>query len=223
MKKGRFIAIALTLLFYILACDDIIEVDDISQHSVSLLAPSNDVILNTTSVSFNWDTVNDAEAYNIQIAMPSFENAIQIITDSTLTATNFSTTLEIGEYQWRVRAENSAYQTQYATRNFVILGENPIDISNSQIELIAPANNVSFLTTDSINFSWESVTDAEMYTIQIATPDFDNATELIENTTQTETTFTISNLTANNYQWRVKASNSVSETNYSTNSFIVEE
>jgi hypothetical protein len=115
MKKLLCVFIVFTY-----GCSDIIEVEDISNKTVSILAPTNEAVLNSTTITFTWNSLEDAEAYKLQIATPSFENATQIVLDSTLTVTSFSRILENGNYQWRIRAENSGYQTSYSTQNFTI-------------------------------------------------------------------------------------------------------
>ncbi|PQV48798.1 hypothetical protein CLV33_1043 [Jejuia pallidilutea] len=102
------------------SCDDIIEVVDISESTVGVLAPKNDVTLKEGEINFTWTAVDDTETYRLQIATPNFENAQQIVTDSTLTATMFTKMLSTGNYQWRVRAENSDYNTVFATNTFTI-------------------------------------------------------------------------------------------------------
>lgn len=102
------------------SCDDIIEVDDISQEEVTILAPVNSAVLNDNSVIFSWEAVEFAETYTIQIATPTFSEALQIVEDSTLTATNFTRQLPNADYEWRVRAENSGYTTNYTLHQFSI-------------------------------------------------------------------------------------------------------
>jgi hypothetical protein len=114
------ILLALGLFIIVTNCDDIIEVEDISKDNVTLLAPTNGATLNITNLTFTWQAVDDAESYHIQIATPSFSEALQIVTDSTIVTTSFSTSLEAYNYQWRVRAENSEYQTVYTTQSFTI-------------------------------------------------------------------------------------------------------
>jgi hypothetical protein len=116
--KTRLLLIFVFTIF--LACDDIIEVVDISGETVKILAPTNDAFLNITDVSFNWQSIEEAEEYNIQIATPSFAGALQILTDTTLSTTSFSKTLDLGSYQWRVKAINSGYETEYTTQSFTI-------------------------------------------------------------------------------------------------------
>lgn len=106
--------------FLIISCDDIIEVPDISNETVSVLAPTDGVILTSTSVTFNWNAIENAENYRLQIATPTFAEAQQIVTDSLTSDLSFTTILEVGSYQWRVRAENSDYQTVYTSQSFTI-------------------------------------------------------------------------------------------------------
>ncbi|SFZ93399.1 hypothetical protein SAMN05428642_103111 [Flaviramulus basaltis] len=106
--------------FGFIACDDIIEVVDISNKSVSILAPTENSAIDITLVTFSWNPVEDAESYHLQIATPSFENAIQILEDTLITKKNFTKTLEAANYQWRIRGENSNYQTPYVTTGFSV-------------------------------------------------------------------------------------------------------
>ncbi|WP_157588878.1 hypothetical protein [Psychroserpens burtonensis] len=112
--------ILILILVSFFSCDDIIEVEDISQNTITVLAPTNTSILAEGDITFSWDGLQDATQYRLQIATPTFENASQILLDSTITATNFSKTLELGNYEWRIRAENSEYQTLYTTQNFSV-------------------------------------------------------------------------------------------------------
>lgn len=210
-------------MFIIVACEDVIFVEDISGENISILAPSEGTTLTNTSVTFSWNPVEDAEHYRLQIATPSFESASQVALDSLVSTTNFTMTLNANDYQWRVRAENSGYHTVYVTQNFSVNTSQQMDISDATVELLAPGNAVTFTSDDTINFSWELITGADNYIIQIARPSFQNATEILENEMTSVPTFSISNLAVAAYEWRVKALNSSYETNYTTQSFTVEE
>ncbi|MCD2260795.1 hypothetical protein [Psychroserpens luteolus] len=117
MKRVLFF---LVLICTFSACDDIIEVEDISQDTITVLAPTSNSTLAVGNVIFSWNDVQYAESYRLQLATPNFENASQILLDSTVTSTNFSKLLELGNYEWRVRAENSGFQTAYSTQNFTV-------------------------------------------------------------------------------------------------------
>lgn len=117
MKKIKCVLCFLIVFF---ACEEIIEVEDISNKTVNVLAPTDTATLTITTISFSWDAVADAKQYKLQIAEPNFEMANQIVLDTTVTVTNFNQTLEFGDYEWRVRAENSGYQTVYSKQSFTI-------------------------------------------------------------------------------------------------------
>ncbi len=108
------------MLFLYSSCEDIITVPDISQETVHILAPVDGTVLSNTDTTFSWETVDDAEKYTIQIARPNFVSANQILIDSTLANTTFTTTLEANEYEWRVKAQNTAYETAYTTQSFSV-------------------------------------------------------------------------------------------------------
>jgi len=116
--RNLFFCTALAVLF--MACEEILVVEDISQDAVTILAPTNNTVLTEGSVTFSWNKLLDTEQYRLQLATPTFENASQILLDSTITATNFSKALLLGDYEWRVRAENSEYQTTYTSQNFTV-------------------------------------------------------------------------------------------------------
>lgn len=212
----------IALFVLIASCDDIIEVEDISQKTVTALAPTNNSVLSTANVTFSWESLKDAVHYRLQISTPTFGEATQIVVDSLVSTTSFSKELTPNNYQWRVRAENSGYTTAFSTQSFTVESTDDVDISEETIVLLAPADAVSFGTTDTINFSWDSVLNAETYSFQIATPNFENATEIITNETTVNTVFSVSNLAANSYEWRVRALNPTYQTNYTTQKFTVE-
>lgn len=218
MKKVIYL---FCLVLCTVACDDITEVEDISNEKVTVLAPANDVTLTDATVVFTWDAVEEAEHYKIQIATPSFEAAMQIVTDSTVTTTSFNKALSSGDYEWRVSAENSGYNTVYTAQKFKLV-TSIVDISKELVVITSPSNNATFSTTDTISFSWSTINNATEYIIQIATPDFENPTETIKDETISSTSFSVSNLSKNEYKCRVKAKNASFETVYTETAFTVD-
>ncbi|PRP65876.1 hypothetical protein [Nonlabens agnitus] len=109
------------LVFFVFAsCDDIIEVEDIEDERVEILAPSENAVLMEGSITFSWDELEGADSYNLQIAEPNFNSARQVVLDTTLTTTSFSQELMVGAYEWRIRAENFGYITNYTTTSFEV-------------------------------------------------------------------------------------------------------
>lgn len=117
MKKK--LPLLLLIAFFLISCEALF-VENISDKSVQILAPSSDTILSEGTINFSWNEVVDAEEYTFQIATPTFDNATQIITDTILISSSFDKELQVGEYEWRVKAKNSQYQTEYSVANFTI-------------------------------------------------------------------------------------------------------
>ena len=116
MKK----AILILLVFITFSCEEILEIDDISKEKVILLAPANGVNINNEQVNFSWEAVEEADEYQLQVARPSFEQAIELVADTTLSQRTYAQSFEIGDYEWRVRALNSGYKSKYSTRKFTV-------------------------------------------------------------------------------------------------------
>lgn len=110
----------IVLALFSVACEEILVVEDISQDTVTILAPTNNSVLAEGSVTFSWSELQEAEQYRLQLATPTFENASQVLLDTTITSNSFSKTLMLGDFEWRVRAENSEYQTAYTIQNFTV-------------------------------------------------------------------------------------------------------
>jgi len=101
------------------SCEELLEIPDISEKSVELLAPSDSTTVVQSDVNFTWVEVFEATQYQVQVATPSFENAAQIVVDTLLvvdsvyTGPNFRRNLADSTYEWRVRAQNNGYETEF--------------------------------------------------------------------------------------------------------------
>lgn len=106
----------LSIVFFLLNCEAIF-IEDISEETIELLAPSDNSEITRGSIQFNWQEVAASKDYTIQIATPNFENATQILLDSIITDNGFIKDLDSASYQWRVRGNNSGYSTEFSTHN----------------------------------------------------------------------------------------------------------
>lgn len=95
------------------------------------------------------------------------------------------------------------------------------DISSKSVNLIAPSDN-TIVDVSEVTFTWEGVVESETYHLQIATPNFENATQIVEDTLITRLNFTKS-LEPKSYEWRVRGENSAYATAYTIQSFNVED
>ncbi len=88
-----------------------------------------------------------------------------------------------------------------------------VDLNDLNVTLLAPSNGTA--TTDAAQiFYWENLKGAEEYNLQIVSPRFSSITKFVLDTTITENSFDFT-LSPAEYEWRVKAINASSHTDYS--------
>ncbi len=212
MKKLLFSSLVLSIF---IACEAIF-IEDISNEEVTIIAPTDGSVLDKGTINFNWNSLENVDEYRLQIAKPSFTSATQVVLDSLVTSTTFGSDLASGEYQWRISGVNSEFETNYTTASFIVKAE---DISAGIVTITAPVEN-SEVGVGTVEFTWNELNDADEYQLQIATPDFDSATDFVVDT-RVETAFFNTGLAEGTYQWRIKALNSGFETRYTTTNFTV--
>ncbi|MEQ5791612.1 hypothetical protein J4E06_11155 [Muricauda sp. NFXS6] len=159
--KTRIIVIALIVSFGLLSCEDILEVPDISEQTVNLLAPSNGTVLEDNAVNLNWEGVEEATGYNVQVASPSFDNAAQILLDSIIEVdtlgylpTQVRQSLFNGTYEWRVRAFNSGFETLYSSNSFQVNGDEDLDLTPPNTPQLLSPDNGSDSSNTEVEFTW---------------------------------------------------------------------
>ena len=162
MKLKRLLYGILPITILILACEDILEVPDISNQTVPILAPTDGSVLTTNTIGLSWERIEDATGYRVQVATPNFENAVQLALDSLVTvdtldnvATRIDQNLFNGNYQWRIKAVNSGYETAYNLSGFQVNGDENVDLTPPNTpQLLTPTNGAT-QTETLVNFSWE--------------------------------------------------------------------
>jgi hypothetical protein len=91
-------------------------------------------------------------------------------------------------------------------------------LTGQKVRLLAPANNIT--TTDTTHtFYWEILEGASLYQLQVVAPKFDSIARLETDTLISINRFTL-NLRKGNYEWRVKALNNSSHSNYSDTFYL---
>ncbi|QLE02040.1 hypothetical protein HX109_10920 [Galbibacter sp. BG1] len=203
------------LLVIVYSCADIVEEPDISGERVKVIAPANQTEVKGNVVNFTWEPLPDATSYLLQVASPDFNQAAQVFVDSLLPETSFSRELLPNDYQWRVKAVNSAYETAYTTTSFSVRESE--GFTGNTVLLNSPTND--FLTNDAeVNFSWEAVQEAVEYQIQV----IDQADVVIIDETIDSIGAELT-LTEGNSRWQVRAINSNNEnTLYSSRTISVD-
>ncbi|WP_264566835.1 hypothetical protein [Flavobacterium sp. N3904] len=216
MKKiNRVSLIAIALILF--SCDDVLE-KDITNDMVELISPINYEEIESNVVTFKWNSLTDSDKYRIQI----FKTDKTKILDSLITKTSLTYPLPHGEYQWRIRGENFAYQSSYSLQaDFSVIEST--DLSNQQIILKSPADN--FYTKNStITCNWAVLTMADYYEFELLNVT-NGETIVFQETNITNPTFIINNTNLSaeaKYKWKIKGVNGTSETPFSTSTFSVD-
>ncbi|MGZ3919081.1 MAG: hypothetical protein ACXVNM_07210 [Bacteroidia bacterium] len=217
MRKIVIIFAAMVALTCSYCTKDIVATD-LKKKTINILAPGNGIHTPYNTVTFWWDDVSGADKYQIQIVSPSFANTIKVIADSSVTTSKLTLTLNPGTYEWRVRATNNSGSTPYATRSFVIDTSN--NLATVTVALLSPADS-AFSNKTAQTFSWSSVPAATQYDFSL----LDNTGATLTSTTTAGTTFscTISQTANTNahYKWKVRATNSFSNSSYTTRALFI--
>ena len=207
----------LSLVLFTFSCDDILE-EDITDSVIQTIAPQNNEEIESNVVSFRWNTVKGADKYRLQI----YSSTQAIALDSLVSGSGFTCPLLPGAYQWRVRGENFGYQSAYCLQmSFSVIETD--DLTNQQVTLANPASGF-YTNAASIVCSWQGINVADSYDFELV--DLTNGQTIIHQ----QSNITTTNLTLNNtmlnhdaeYQWRVRAVNSTSQTPYATRRFLID-
>lgn len=216
MKKiNSILLIAIALLLF--SCDDILE-KDIKNDMVELISPIDYEEIESNVVVFKWNSLPDADKYRIQI----FKTDKTKILDSLLTSKDLTYPLPHGEYQWRVRGENFAYQSSYSHQGIFIIIEST-DLSNQRIILKNPVDNY-YTKSNTLSCNWEALTMADYYEFELLNVT-NGETIVFSQSNITNLVFLINSNYLNEeakYKWKIKAVNETSETPYSTSTFSVD-
>jgi hypothetical protein len=196
------------------SCEEILLEQDISESNVELIAPANNSQFSTTTLSFSWQLVENATEYQLQIAKPNFTAPLQIVIDTLIQSNSFPTQLQIGQYEWRVRALNSGYSTPYSNRFFSILNND--DFQNNTVILTTPSNNLNS-NIPAKTLSWQPLTGATNYQIQI----IDSQSNSVVNQSLTNTTYNHT-FSEGLFSWKVRASNGTENTLYTARSILID-
>ena len=219
----RKILSILWLALIIIACEEIISVVDISSDSVEILSPRENTTIATGKVNLNWRPIDFASEYEIQISSPSFMYPQKIVLDTTVFDTlqsfiyQVNTTLVPGNYEWRIRAINSDYNTAFSSQSFRVAEDNSLE--GNIVRLDIPENDAIITDTDAeVFFKWEEIEAATLYRIRIRTAG-SNQNLVEQSTTVVEFNYEFED--SGNYEWEVRAENETENTLFTTRSFEI--
>lgn len=171
--KRKFIFFYLILLCFSFACSDVF-VPDISDKTVTLTSPVNGLVTDARTQKFFWEPIEDVESYNIRIVSPSFDSTVTVVLDSTIKGNQLILSLQAGTYEWNVIGLNEAYSTKCCeTFRLKINNDTASNLTNQLVKLKTPADQF-YTNAPLLTFSWNALSGAEKYRIQVGNANFTN-------------------------------------------------
>ncbi len=172
-----------------------------------LTFPANKSSAIQTTGIFQWDIVNGATMYSLQVSTDSaYQNVIINETGIHSNQLNYQNLNAVTGYYWHVKALNNNTKTEWSPSSyfFTIL---------PATNLIIPKDNAGNIATKAV-YSWESVQGASEYQIEIAE---DSLFTIMHHTKKfSGTSYTCTDLKYNTkYYWRVKAYKQANEGDWS--------
>ena len=208
----------LMLLMLSAACSDFTE-ENLENDTVKLMGPANKISTETQTLTFWWDPVEGASSYRLQVALPTFEGIVNLELDTLLKKSQFEHTLRPGNFEWRVRAENSAYQSEYFYRKLTIL--KPSDITKQKLVLVSPTKEFK-TKANQVEFKWNALSLADEYQFELHLGDW-SGENAIDAKVMTETKVVLE-LKEGKYAWGVLARDKTKkkETAYTYRNIVVD-
>jgi hypothetical protein len=214
MKIFNFLALALCILSFA-ACTEIFE-KDIEDEKITIYTPSGKDSLSYTQ-TFWWNQIDFATSYQLQVVSPNFAAPEKMILDTIIKTNRFMHYLGPGEFEWKVRAMNGAYKSNFFGNTFKIV---TTKLSSQVVQLALPENG-AVNKEKSILFSWHKLLGATKYKIQIATDlTFSDKEEFSVDGGETNI-YPYVFADYNTYYWRVMALNDSNQTTPWSTPFVI--
>lgn len=217
MKRFLKTLVVIGFSISITSCEDILA-EDISNDIIQIIYPTEGVVIESNVVTFQWNELKGADDYRVQVY-----NMNQVkVHDTLVSRTTVSLPLSEGDYQWRVRGENNAYQSTYSLSIYFEVNES-LDLTNQQVLLASPVTN--FVTNqNNFTLSWDVLSAADSYTIEIVNNSL-GGTIVYQQSDLTITSLALNNTIITqdgNYTWKVKGVNTTSQTGFSSRNFSID-
>ncbi len=209
--SGRYLYILTISCLLMFGCEDFFE-QDLSGKTVTLIAPSDSVVTDLSVQTFWWDELDGALEYELQVVTARFDSIVQLIVDTTISGTQFQQTLYPGQFQWRVRALNGAYMSEYAVRTLTV--DSTTDLSAQTVVLSSPLSG-GYTSDLTVEFEWQTLSLASWYRFQVSDDAFVSGANVLDTTVFTESVDVVFG-DDQQYYWRVRGETETSVSTYST-------
>ncbi len=164
-------------------------------------------ILNTQS--FMWSDVNSAVLYTLEFSTDSLFTTIAHTRNAGVNFALMPALLGSTTYYWRVKSNNGGHESAYSNVY-------SFNSATASAQLIYPPDSSTGININPI-FTWDPVTNADSYTLQISTTSTFTTQSMIYNTAGlTTTSQQVGGLNPNlQYYWRVRSASGTTQGFYS--------
>jgi len=219
MKKNKILLLIL-MQFLIISCDDILE-EDITDLSVEALSPIDGAIIKGNSVNFRWTSVEETSQYRMEVLQG--ETNSFLVSDTLVSGTYHTMNLDVGIYRWRIRGENSAYETEYTPFNrFEVIYDE--DLRGQRVELLNPTDDL-YANDDRLLFRWKPLDAALNYDFLLEKR-LNGQRVVVDQVTEiTETFYEVTQDKFEDdaeYIWSIRGTNDISKTQYVSRIFFID-
>lgn len=169
---------------------------DLSLQTVLLIAPVENFTTNQTSITFDWQSLYNADEYRLQIIDTTNSTTVVDVIQS---GTTYSYILPEGGYIWQVRAQNSVSISPFSSRKL------NVDLTAPSVPiLVSPINNAMLTLGSNDSLTWQADASSFADSLFIDTDStFSNPSKIYSNTTY----YTLIQ-SAGTYFWKVKSMDS---------------
>jgi hypothetical protein len=179
----------------------------------ALSSPANNATGVATEPNLQWNASSGATSYQVQVSTASDFNTT-VFNQSNITTTEVAVSPALdanATYYWRVKAFNDSGNSDWSTTWSFTTGA-----TISAPTLSSPANNATGAAT-APNLQWNASSGATSYQVQVSTASDFNTTIFNQSNITTTQVSVSPALNANTtYYWRVKASSSSGNSDWST-------
>lgn len=211
MKLTKITLVAIcALLSVLVSCKEFIE-PSLENKTINAIAPADGVETNSYQLTFWWEPHPDALRYRLQVAYPSFTAAEKMILDTLVKSDKFIYTLDPGNYQWRVRAENGSSKTAFTTNSFIV---HPSSLTDQVLQVTSPSGQV-FTNNENVSIQWLRLYGATGYRVQVDANNFVNENNLTLNIVTENLSHQYVLPQEGTYQLRIRAENATENSKWS--------
>jgi hypothetical protein len=217
MKNYSAISIFIFIVLFTCCQKDFIETD-LDGKLVSILAPSDQDTVSTTTPLFWWNELDGALNYHLQIVYPDFNSPQSLLYDTLVGADRFYPDLNPGHtYYWRIRPENGSSNGDWVIRSLTI--DSTVSLSVQAVVITSPSTNGYSTSASTIAFSWNVIPGATFYRIDITNASNGSS---VTNASTSVNSFSYT-FPQGNYSFNIRAENASSFTSWSVRTFSIDQ